>query len=93
MRGAAAMLGTLITLAIGTTAVAAMTADLRVVASRAAARETALHESQDPVWFGGELTPIVVEASPVLPGRPSREAARQVPRPRAAPRVATLRIG
>lgn len=89
MRGMAAMLGTLITLTLGTAAVAAMTADMRVVARRAEARETALHETMDPIWLGGELTPIVVEAAPA--NRSPREAARQAPRARSVTRVQTLR--
>jgi hypothetical protein len=91
MRGVAAMLGTVITLAISSAAVGAMTADLRVVASRASARETALHQTLDPVWFGGELAPILVEAAPL--GRGRATALRPTPRPRSAPRVTTLRIG
>jgi hypothetical protein len=92
MRGTAAMLGTLITLTIGTAAVAAMTADMRVVAQRAEARETAMHAMIDPVWLGGELTPIVVEAAPETPMRSPREAVRQAPRARALPRAGTTRI-
>jgi len=94
MRGAAAMLGAAITFAIGAAAVGAMTVDLRDVANRAAARETTIHETFDPVWLGGELTPIVVEAAP-SPGKQggTREAVRQVPRRRSAPRTTTLRIG
>jgi hypothetical protein len=86
------MLATLITLSIGTAAVAAMSADMRLVASRAEARASALHATLDPVWFGGELSPIVVEASPAPSGRAPRPAARQEQRFRAAPRAATLRV-
>lgn len=93
MRGVAAVLGTVITLAISSAAVGAMTADLRVVASRAAARETVLHQVLDPVWLGGELTPIVVEAAPLGKDKMGRAAVRPVPRPRSAPRVTTVRIG
>jgi len=93
MRGVAAMLGTVITLAISSAAVGAMTADLRVVASRAAARETALHQTLDPVWLGGELAPIVVEAAPLGKGKAERAGVRPAPRPRSAPRVTTIRIG
>jgi hypothetical protein len=86
------MLGTLITLTIATAAVGAMTADMRLVARRAEARETALHNTLDPVWLGGELTPIVVEASPATVQPAPREAARQAPRVRSLPRSATVRI-
>jgi hypothetical protein len=92
MRVTAALLGTLITLTLTTAAVGAMTADMRLVARRAEARETALHATMDPVWLGGELTPIVVEAKPGAVQPAPHEAARQAPRVRSLPRSQTLRI-
>jgi hypothetical protein len=92
MRGVAAMLGTVITLAISAAAVTAMTVDLRDVASRATAREVAMHQELDRVWLGGELTPIVVQAAP-LGQVAERAAVRPAPRPRSIPRTTTVRIG
>jgi len=81
MRGASVVLATLITLTIAAAAQAAMAADMRVAADRAAARESAVHQALDPVWYGGELTPVVVE---VAPGKAPQATARMVPRSRAA---------
>lgn len=84
MRGASLFFGTLITLTIAAAAQAAMTADMRVAASRAAQRESAVHQALDPVWYGGELPPVVVE---VVPGKAPAATARMVPPHRAATRV------
>jgi hypothetical protein len=82
-------------LAIGTVAAGAMSVDFRLSASRMAARETALHQILDPVWYGGQLTPIVVQAAPV--GEPSatlRAEPRSRPgNARAVPRPAPAKIG
>jgi len=90
MRGVAVVLGALITLTISGGAVAAMSADLRQVVTQAQAREMAAHQTVDPVWFGGDLAPIIVEAAPAAR---SREVVRQAPRVRVAPRVGVVRIG
>jgi hypothetical protein len=84
MRGASLALGTLITLTIAAAAQAAMAADMQAAASRAAQRESAVHQALDPVWFGGELPPVVVE---VVPSRVPAATARMVPPHRAASRA------
>lgn len=91
MRGASLLMGTLITLTIAAASQAAMSADLRVAAGRSAARESALHQALDPVWYGGELPPIVVE---VAPDKAPAVTARIVPGQRVArvPRGGTSRI-
>ena len=83
-------MGTLITLTIAVAAQTAMSADMRVAASRAYAREGAVHRALDPVWYGGELAPVVVE---VAPHKAPAAAARMLPRQRAvthAPRGARI---
>lgn len=92
MRGASVILGTLITLTILGAAQTAMVADLRAVASRDSERESAVHQWLDPVWYGGELPPVVVEVAPTK--RPTATA-RMAPRNRAAikaPRGVAARI-
>lgn len=79
---------------IGTAAMGAMTADIRSVASRGIARESALHRALDPVWYGGVLTPVVVEAqagTAALGNRRVPTPARTVRAP--AARIASRRIG
>jgi hypothetical protein len=92
MRGASLMLGTLITLTIAAASQAAMVADFRAAAGRAAVREQAVHQTVDPVWYGGQLPPVVVE---VAPTKAPAATAHLVPRNRAvarAPRAVPARI-
>lgn len=65
MRGASVILGTLITLTIVAGTQAAMVADLRTAVDRASARETVVDRALDTVWYGGQLPPVVVEATPL----------------------------
>ena len=65
MRGASVVLGTLITLTIAFGTQAAMSSDLQRAAQSLAVREGAFHRALDPVWNGGELPPVVVEATPL----------------------------
>jgi hypothetical protein len=92
MRGASVILGTLITLTIVAASQAAMVADLRAAAGRAAERDYAAHQAVDPVWYGGQLPPVVVE---VAPGKAPAATAHMVPRHRAVakpPRGVSARI-
>ena len=77
MRGASVVLGSLITLTIAFGTQAAMSADLRKAVRNVEQHEGAFHRALDPVWYGGELTPVVVEVAP-LKAPPA--AARMVPR-------------
>jgi hypothetical protein len=77
MRGASVVLGGLITLTIAFGTQAAMSSDLRNAVRNVEQRESAVHRTLDPVWFGGELAPVVVEVAP-LKAPPA--AARMAPR-------------
>jgi hypothetical protein len=77
MRGASVVLGALITLTIAVGTQAAMSSDLRNASRSIEQREGALHRALDPVWFGGELAPVVVEVAPL---KAPRAAARATPR-------------
>jgi hypothetical protein len=85
MRGAAVVFGTLITVTIALGTQAAMSAELRKASDRVAERESVLQRVLDPVWYGGELPPIVVEVAPVKGSQAPSTAARMAPRPRTAP--------
>ena len=87
MRGAAVVFGTLITLTIALGTQAAMSAELRKAGERVAEREGVLQRVLDPVWYGGELPPIVVEVAPLKASKapPPSAAARMAPRPRTTP--------
>jgi hypothetical protein len=63
MRWTAVLLAGVITVTIGTAALGAMTADFQSVASRGLARESKHQRLLDPVWYGGVLAPVVVEAT------------------------------
>lgn len=85
MRGAAVVFGTLITLTIALGTQAAMSAELRKASVRVAERESVLERVLDPVWYGGELPPIVVEVAPLKASKAPPAAARMAPRPSTAP--------
>lgn len=71
MRGYALLLGTCLTLAYAYAAQAAIAADRAGVVRRLSVEATA-HEASPlslPVWNGGTLTPITVEAADPLPPR------------------------
>lgn len=65
MRGASVILGTLITLTILVGTQAAMSADLRNATRNVERSAGVLHRALDPVWYGGELAPVVVEVAPL----------------------------
>jgi hypothetical protein len=90
MRGASVVLGSLITLTIAFGTQAAMSSDLRNAIRNVEQREGTFHRALDPVWYGGELTPVVVEVAP-LKAPPA--AARMVPRtPGATQRGAAVTV-
>ena len=80
MRGAAVVFGTLITLTVALGTQAAMSVELRKAADRVAERESVLHRVLDPVWYGGELPPIVVEVAPPKASKTPSATARMAPR-------------
>lgn len=84
MRGYALLLGTCLTLAYGFAAQAAMVADRNGVVRRLTGNEE-VAEVQTPVWYGGTLAPITVQAlGPASSDRVVRD--RRAPkRPAAAP--------